>query len=263
MDIQPSVESNLPYDPNSISRLDFAVVCMPHTEFATHMTIYPGTQTWPPFGDKGHFFLSLGLHRGGKKLGEYHTQCVDEMGIIEIDIADLLKTYNAGDDSIIMVEYHHAKDVPVELYFSHTHLASKAYVSYPGLAFMGDDIFINVHAEQLENTIFWPGLMLQEGFGASAVVVNPFKLPLHYQLSLYMPDGERLQSKVFKARPFRYQRHNIEELFPEAIEVIKADGGRCSLCIAAQYKLVAYYMISDKKSGAITTLDHFHSYCMY
>jgi hypothetical protein len=51
----------------------------------------------------------------------------------------------------------------------------------------------------------------------------------------------------------------MDELFP-GVPIVD---GEVSLCIGAQYKLVAYIIISNRSQSIISTIDHLHAYCLY
>jgi hypothetical protein len=80
----------------------------------------------------------------------------------------------------MLVDYHHAPEVPVDLYVAHIHKSTGTYVAYPGAAFVGDQLFPEVHAQQLENTLFWPAITENEVSRTSIAVVTRirFRLPI-------------------------------------------------------------------------------------
>ena len=247
---------------SSLDILEFAAPLLRHEDFSTTVSVFPGSYAWAPWGTKGEFFISFTVYDAGEKLGEIHTEFCTQDGHITVDFGQFLKHRPSRGDGAILAKYHHASDIPVELYFANVHKKTGTYLSYPSLPFMGDKLYPEQHTQQLENTMFWPGLINDHTMTASVVVVNPYKVSFSYQISLFKPDGERVQTEPLKLKPFRSSEHKIEDLFPEVRGVSAANQGAYSICIAAQYKLVAFHKIVHNQSKAITALDHLHSFCL-
>jgi hypothetical protein len=159
----------------------------------------------------------------------------------------------------MVVDFHHAKEIPVELYLSHIHRKTGAYIAYPGIGFLGDQLYPEVHAQQLENTLFWPAISEDVVSQTSLALLNPYKVSFAYQVSLFEQGLLIAQTDTMRLPPLRVVRHFTADLFPEIVLTNR----QISLCVAAQYKLVAYVIISNRDSGIISTIDHLHAYCLY
>lgn len=269
MDIEPSLNQpslnapTRPYQADQMALLNFAAPLLKPSQFETNILLHPGTQAHPPYGLFGDFFITFNVYKHGKKIIEYNSEACNEKGFLELNLNPFLDMYDDSDDQMLLVQYRHNKKVPVELYISNTHKKTGTYISYPGLPFMGDEIYVHVHAQQLENTIFWPGLSIPKDTKAGIFFVNPFGLTASYQFSLFYPNGENVQSKVFKLGKMRNRLHDIEEIFPDQKSKIDDFAGRCAVCVASQYKVVCYFMMQNKTSGAVTLFDHLHNYCLF
>ena len=256
-------ESSLKYDPTSISPLNFGSILLPSDQYISVMTNFPQGNCNKSWGEKADFFISCSVFQKGKKLGCLHGKyCNQDGGYTTFNFDDLLRFYDHSVSGLIYTQFYHTSTVPVEIYFSHIHKKTGQYIAYPGLAFMGDEIYLDTHTTQLENTLFWPGVVATEENEISLIVLNPYKLSYSYQISLYHPDGKREQTQVFRVKPLDTQTHTIKECFPESFQAIIKNNIGYSLCIAAQYKVVAYVAIKDLHSDCYTTIDHLHSYTM-
>ena len=259
MVMQPS----LTYDPEQVNMVRFASFLLPTKEYRTILTNFPGTNCASSFGDKGNFFLKHKLYSGGKLVYEYSSYCLDQDGYLEGNLDDMTSFLGENVDGILITEYHHAKSIPVELYFSHIHRESGAYLAYPASIYMGEVLFPDVHAFELENTLFWPGLSNLKQNEISVVVLNPYHTSFLYQTSLFMPDGSKSQTKVLKIPPYSHRVLKVEELFPKEHKEIEEKDGQSSLCVAAQYKVLCYVLFKNRDTGVITSIDHLHRYCLY
>lgn len=258
MDSQPP----LAWDPQIMSMLRFASYLLPTDQYSTVMVNFPGTNCIPHFQSHGDFYHSFQFWVEGKKVADLHGPHCTDQGMVELHFDDVLKGVGEGLSGVVITEFYHSSKVPAEIYFAHFHKKTGQYLSYPGLPFQGDELYPEVHANQLENTLFWPGLTTNKNIGFSVMVLNPYNLAFSYQISLYRPNGERVQSEVLKLKRRRAKIHALEDLFPEYVEEVRANQGRSALCVAAQYKIVVYGLIRDVRSGVITAVDHFHNYCL-
>lgn len=242
----------------------FAGLLLDSKEFTSKITVFPGTNCLNAWGGlDGDFFISSILYVKGKRIGEIHSQHCDASGHIELDFDEFTSIYPGGVTGLILSSFHHSENIPVEMYAAHIHKATDTYVSYPSLPFMGDTLYPVTHQTQLENTLFWPGIPENEKCESLVFILNPYKLSFSYQLSLFLANGERRTSQPFKVKPFQFSSHSVREVFQLTDEDILKHQGQLSLCVAAQYKVVAYTMVRDRESKAITTIDHFHSYCLF
>lgn len=260
MDIQPPLVNDDRW--KELAALEFAAAILPSEEFTTSVNLFPGALAFPPWGTSGDFFISFTLFDGGKKLGEIHSQKCDVTGRLAVELDDFLKFCPAVKNGLIVARYRHAPSIPIELYFSHLHKPTGTYFAYPAAAFIGDKLYPEVHAQQLENTMFWPGLVTDKSLTASISILNPFKVSFAYQFTLYKPDGQRVQTQPLRIKPYRSEEHRLEDLFPEVRAISSEDQGKYAICVAAQYKVVAYHLIRHNESNAITGLDHLHTYCL-
>jgi hypothetical protein len=258
LDLQPPLK--VPYDAESLAVLDFAAFLLPRRDYSTIMTVFPGALALDNWSHHGDFFISFDVYGEGKKLGQIHTKHCDENGYLQIDFQELTRLYDPNLTGLLIGHYHHHQRVPIEMYFSHIHLKSGTYLAYPASVFIGNKLFAHVYAEQLDNTLFWPGVSVHENFETGIMIANPFQVPLSFQMSLFVSGSERLQSKIFKVRPYRFETYLLEDVFPGSSEIIKQNQGKCGICVAAQYKVVAYVVIRHRESGAYTTMDHLHTY---
>jgi hypothetical protein len=254
--------SPLPYNTGAQSQLKLACLILPANQYATVLNLFPGNNAHPPWGAQGSFFFSATIYIQGHPTGRLHSPCVSESGNIRVNFDELTDLLPVSAQSLGIVELHHAHDIPVEVYLSHIHRHTGVYVAYPATAFVGDQLAPTVHTQQLENTLFWPGLMTTEYTESCVTVLNPFEVPMGFQVHLLRGDGQRNQSQPLRLKPFETVLLALEELFPGAVKPGAAEEN-ISLCVAAQYKLIAYMVMRDRATGVISTIDHLHTYCLY
>jgi hypothetical protein len=250
----------LKYDTSRIDTLRFASYILPPAEYVTKLLNFPITNCHEPYGLKGDFFLSLHLYQGGEKFSRLDLPMCNEQGFFEFDFEGIFKLLTPSKPAIMIAHYSHDKDIPVELYLSNIHRKSGTYLAYPTLSFMGDVLYPSFHATQLENTLFWPGLPPSDQVDAELIIVNPYNLKLEYQVSLYVGEKKFAQSVVLAEAPYSASTIKLSELFTQEYPEAIASGGDSSVCIGAQYKLVAFMSMRHRETNIITTIDHLHTY---
>lgn len=251
-------ESSLKVGASGLSTLRFAGLFLPPGQFATTILQFPSTNCVGRFGREGRFCIDFTVYQEGQKRFTVYSYEVNAEGSLEVDFG-WSNRFLPDQYSLMLVDYHHAPEVPVDFYVAHIHKSTGTYVAYPGAAFIGDQLFPEVHAQQLENTLFWPAITENEVSRTSIAVVNPYKISFAYQVSLFTRGKLLAQTETQRVAPFRVVRHFMDELFP-GVPIVD---GEVSLCIGAQYKLVAYIIISNRSQSIISTIDHLHAYCLY
>jgi len=258
VDSQSSV--GLKYDPKRMDVLRFASYILPPAQYQTKLLNFPITNCHEPYGTAGEFFLTLNIYQAGERFARVDLPVCNQDGFLEFDFDNLFDLLSPKSPAIMIAQYNHDKDIPVELYLSNTHRASGTYLAYPTLSFMGDVLYPEFHATQLENTLFWPGLPTNEEIEAEMVVVNPYKLNFEYQLSIYLNDQRCSQSPAFSVDAYSARTHILSEVFRDDYASLVAAGGEASVCIGAQYKVVAFMSMRNRVSNIITAMDHLHTY---
>ena len=258
MDSESSL--NLDYDPKRIDILRFASYMLPFKEYQTKLLNFPITNCHEPYGLEGDFFLTFSFYRKGEKFARLDLPVCKQNEFHEFNFDEILSVSESEDPVIMIAHYSHEKAVPVELYLSNIHRKTGTYLAYPTISFMGDVLYPSFHDTQLENTLFWPGLPPSEKIDAQLVVVNPYKLTMEYQISLYLHDRRRAQSEVLAVGAYSASVHSISELFPDEYRECLVHGGSASVCISAKYKVVAIMTLKNRESGIITAVDHLHTY---
>jgi hypothetical protein len=256
------MQSPLAVITDSLSKLQFTGPLLPLTEYTTVITNFPGTNCFAPYGETGSFFLDLRVYSEGKQVWEYNTLHTNESGVLQIDFDHFLPRSQRNIDGIIIADFTHSKSIPMELYITHAHRKSGAYVAYPSAMFIGDEIYPEVHTSEMENTLFWPGLASSPQIQHAITILNPFHVPYHYQLALIVGQEVVARTNSTKVKPFHYRTEVIEESFLEHLAQIQAENGKASICVTGQFKILANMVIRHISSGVITTIDHLHRYGM-
>jgi len=260
MDLQPHLE----YDPALTNVLNYGGFLLPSDKYHTLVNNFPATHCNWHWDLKGHFFLSYTVYQDAKRVAGFHSECVSESGFFDINLAEMLSFYDEQLEGLVVIEYYHPKTIPPDLYFSHIHKHSQSYSAYPALPFAGDVVHDpQIRVDQLENALFWPGVINNEAIKTSVKVVNPYKIPFQYQVSLYRNNHVRVQTGVLKVNRRSVATHSIDELFPQYCDELASSKGDFSVCVSSQFKVLAYAQIESRKLGIVTTIDHFHRFCMY
>jgi hypothetical protein len=236
-------------------------IVLPSDEYKTTFSNFPGSNCTPSRKLHGSFYSTLSYYSNGKKYGEISVRKCNENGFLEAECDDLADIIGQKLDGILVMETRHPTNVPLDMYMFHTHRKTGIYVSYPIATFMGNRIGQTGHLQQMENTLFWPGLISNKHSESCVTVMNPYSVNMSYQFSIYLQSGERIQSGVFKTKSLSYSTYHMDEVFP-VIKELPLQDGKISLCISGQYKLVCYFMIRNRITGTYSTIDHFHTYCL-
>jgi hypothetical protein len=252
MDIKSSVEN--------LDVLNFASPLLRRKEYSSAITHFPGSLCFKPYGLTGDFKLTQRVYVKGKLIASFHSNQVNEHGVIQIDLEDVTSMLDGDEEGLILNEYYHTKDVPIELYISHFNKKTLSYLSYPGLAYMGETIFPEFHARLMESTQFWPGVLSDEISSCSVMLLNPYDLPYSVQFSLILPDGQRVINDPRKIPAKHTRTFDVDDMFPNHLEFLRTNKGLSAICVTGQYKIAAYGIIRSRISGDITTIDHLHTY---
>lgn len=236
---------------------------LPTDEFRTVFTNFPGANCTPQRAPTGEFFSTISLYRAGKKEAEFAMRRCNESGVLHADIDDVASLKGENLDGILVMEHRHPEQIPLDMYMFHTHRKTGIYVSYPIATYMGNKIYGGAPGQvlQMENTLFWPGVISNDHSESCVAVLNPYNVNLSYQFTIFGRAGKRAQSEVFRTKSLSYAHHRVEELFPDICHSSEQDG-RISLCIAGQYKLICYFMLRNRRTGTYSTIDHMHTYCI-
>jgi len=232
--------------------------------YATEINYYPGQNCLSRWAEKGRFYGDLYAYENGKVVFQYAIKSCDESGSLSMNSDEIYKVLGHDFEGLGILELRHPVNIPIDLYISHAHKKTGVYVAIPPAPFMGDQIYTTSHALQLENSLLWPGIVETAILESCLRVMNPFDVPFQYQLLLMGQDGRRYQTDIKKLKSHFATLHTIADLFPEQIAEIRADPNQTfSLCISAQYKICAQFVIREKTTGIFTNVDHLHPYCMF
>ncbi|MEO6096907.1 MAG: hypothetical protein ABIW76_15020 [Fibrobacteria bacterium] len=249
-------------DPTDGSSVLMQAGYLPDTsEYTTTIRHFPGTNAHLPWGTHGRFSFEVEVFENGVKIGSDRTPECDESGSLEMDIGALAERCGRPVNGMYVVKYRHAKEIPVEVYAFHVHKASGTYVSCNIIPFIGDQLYPTVHTDQMENTLFWPGLIPETDSESHLVVVNPYDENMGFQVHAMGAAGVLARTAVLHIKPFRAATFPLPELFFECEAEIRAAKGKVSFCVSSQYKLIAYMMFKSR-GQVMSMMDHLHNFCL-
>lgn len=229
-------------------------------EYSTFIRHFPGINAHPPWGTHGTFYFEVKIYENGLLIATGRSGTTDEKGNLYLDVSEAAERCGHPVEGMFVVEYHHAKDIPVELYAFHVHKTTGTYVSCNITSFIGDSLYPTVHSDQMENTLFWPGMIAGTDNEAHILVVNPYDVNMGFQAHMISDGGVRTSTEMMNVKPKRAKELPLGRLFSEFQEGIRASNGRISICVSSQYKLVAYIMF--KSGNVMSMVDHLHTFCL-
>ena len=259
MDSQPSI--NVPDEAN-LNTVLLAGYLPSTKEYSTEIRQYPGNNAHAPWGSHGIFNFEIKFYENGLQVASAHSPTCDEKGFLHMDLGAVAEQCGHPMKGMFVIEFHHTKDIPVELYAFHIHKSTGTYVSCNVSPFIGDILYPTVHSDQMENTIFWPGLVAGTDNETHIVVVNPYDVSMGFQVHLIGDGGVRERTKIQHLKAKYGEEFPLAGFFPDLEEKIRATNGKLALCISAQYKLVAYVMFKNRGSQIMSMVDHLHTFCL-
>jgi hypothetical protein len=231
-------------------------------EYSTFIRHFPGINAHAPWGTRGNFHFEVKVYENGLHVASGRSGDADEKGELHMDLGEVAERCGRPVKGMFVVEYHHAKDIPVELYAFHVHKATGTYVSCNITSFIGDKLYPTAHSDQMENTLFWPGMITGTDNETHLVVVNPYDVKMGIQAHLIGPGPARASTGIVHVKPMRAEEFPLTGLFPEGDAGPADREGRVSICVSSQYKLVAYVMFKSKARQVISMVDHLHNFCL-
>lgn len=258
MDSQPSLD----LDPAATSILFLGGHLPPTDQYATFIHLFPGNNAHAPWGTRGRFRFEATIFVEGKEVGKVRSPVCDESGNIRVELNAAAESGGGPVKGMFLVEYHHAKEIPVEVYAFHIHKATGTYVSCNITPFIGDKLFPEVHSSQMENSVFWPGIVADEDNEPMAVVVNPYDVSMGFQIHLVAPSGPAARTGTLRLKGKTSEEFPLCRLFEDFERDIRRRNGEYSFCVSSQYKLIAYFMLRNRTHKVIAMMDHLHNFCL-
>ncbi|MDB5104284.1 MAG: hypothetical protein JWP91_1973 [Fibrobacteres bacterium] len=249
-------------DPESMSMVMLGGYLPPTDQYSTFIHLFPGNNAHAPWGTSGHFHFEVTVYVGGKETGRIASPICDEKGNIRVELNPAAEGPGKAVKGMFVVHSHHAREIPVEVYAFHIHKATGTYVSCNITPFIGDQLYPAVHSDQMENTLFWPGIIADQDNDPYSILVNPYDVAMGYQIHLITPEGETVHGESLKLRPKQSIEHSICGMFERYEADIRKRNGRYSFCVSSQYKLVTYFMLKNKPHQVIAMMDHLHNFCL-
>ncbi len=238
----------------------YAGLLPPNEAYVTESLIFPGMNARDPFDLKGSFNFVCKVMSAGRELIRTESFSCDEKGHVVINLDACLKKADAAAASFSIVEVESSSNIPVSFYFAHIHRATGLYCASPAMAFMGDLIYPQFHTNLLENTLFWPGLPSGSDTEFRLAVANPYDIPMSFEVTVWHNIHGQCGGGVRKVSPGDCAWISVDDLTPDSW---RDEEGPASLCVSAQFKLVAWMAMVSRSTGIITSADHLHAYRLH
>lgn len=238
--------------------MHYGFLVPPSEDYVTQLISFPGTNAHEPWGLHGSFRLGARLYSKGAEVAVVDALTCDERGSLRLDFETPLKAMHRGFSGFGILLLESDGSIPVEIYLSHIHRKTGVYFAYPALMFMGDLLYPHAHIEQMENSMFWPGFPMSRQMEFRLVVLNPNSVPMSFEITLWHNQGGRHLDEVRRVGPYDSAWFSLDELAPAAWSSLPEAG--CSLCVTAQYKLLAYMVLVNRRTGILSSADHLHPY---
>ena len=247
---------------DSLDVLMLAGYLPPVQEYATIIRHFPGSYAHSPWGNEGLFLFSVDIFDNGLQVGHVQSEVCTEQGYLQAELGTAHDHWGLAENSIFIMQYRHAKEIPVDVYAFHIHRKTGTYISSNLTPFIGEKLFPTCHTDQMENTLFWPGVISNEENETVVTLINPYNLSLGVQVHLIASSGEVTLAPPINLKSHTTKTLNIADLFPQKIRSLREGQETFSLCLAGQYKLVACIMIKNRSENIISMMDHLHTYCL-
>lgn len=246
-----------PVSSTAFQRTLYAGVLPPHRDYITEAFVFPGANARDPWEMEGNFRFKCRVISAGKELAQTASQSCDERGFVLVKLEDCMKGLTEPGDSYAVMEIECDANIPIGFYFAHIHRKTGIYYPAPALQFMGDLIYPHAHTEQLENSLFWPGLPQTSNTEFRLAIINPYDVPMSVEATAWHNIAGHATSGVRRVSAHECLWLSLDEWIPASW---RADDTPVSICISAQFKLVAWMVMVNRSSGIITSTDHLHAY---
>lgn len=245
----------------SSARIHYGCLIPSVADYFTQLMIFPGSNARKPWGLHGAFTLGGTVFTKGNPETVIATRSCTEEEHLKLDFETPLKALGKDASGFGVLALDSAGGIPVEIYLSHIHRKTGVYFAYPALMFMGDLLYPHAHIERLENSMFWPGFPAWEDTEFKLVMMNPFDLPMAAEITLWNNREGKHHVGVRRVSPRECLWVSMDEIMPAAWQV--QNDPACSLGVTAQFKLLAYMVMINRRTGIITSADHLHPYQLF
>jgi hypothetical protein len=243
---------------DSPNRVHYGCLIPPSVDYFTQLILFPGSNAHKPWGLRGRFSLGGSVFVKGNEAAVIAPQACDERGHLELDFEAPLRAAGQNVEGIGVLALESAGGIPVEIYLSHIHRKTGVYFAYPALMFMGDTLYPYFHVSQLENSMFWPGFPSGPDTEFRLMVLNPYKVPMSAEITLWHNRKGRHSVGVRRISPHDRLCLSMDDAMPAGW---RADGDSAvSLGVTTQFKIMAYMVTVNRRTGIITSADHLHPY---
>lgn len=248
-------------DATSSATIHYGCLIPSSKEYFTQLMIFPGSNARKPWGSHGVFTLSGNVYSKDQSPTPIAAQSCTEEGHLKLDFESPLKATGRDVNGFGVLALESKGGIPVEIYLSHIHRKTGVYFAYPALMFMGDLLYPHAHVERLENSMFWPGFTSWQDTEFRLVLLNPFGLPMAVEINLWHNKHGRHAVGVRRVSAHDCLWISLDDVMPASWP---EDGdGAVSLGATAQFKLLAYMVMVNRKTGIISSVDHLHPYQLY
>lgn len=243
------------------ARLHYGCLIPSFEDYFTQLMIFPGSNAHEPWGLHGTFKLGGSVYSKGNPPAVIPPQSCTERDHLKLDFETPLKAVGRNVDGFGVLSMEATGGIPVEIYLSHIHRKTGVYFAYPALMFMGDLLYPHAHIEMLENSMFWPGFPSLEDTEFRLVALNPFDVPMAVEVTLWHNQNGRHDAGVRRISAHECLWISVDELLPAGWRT--GGDGAASLGVTAQFKLLAYMVAVNRRTGIITSADHLHPYQLF
>ena len=102
----------------------------------------------------------------------------------------------------------------------------------------------------------WPGIAANAEYATSVLLLNYHPRPTALRFDLFAPSGRLVQSETLSIDARLPHTFDLEQHVPGARELLQREGGFGSLRIWSAYKLPAFVLIRNRRTGVTTSFDH-------
>lgn len=207
------------------------------------------------------FKMEIKFFHKGNFLGSFHSKTISNSEILRVNAGEALAQIGASEcDGIAEVivsgegEWSEKRRIKCifDVWMETFSEDGKFRVVGPTGQFVGSNRVRVISNNAVET---YPGVPVAGQFVTDALLMNPYTIPIFYQVTAFNSQGQRLDSirRVVERQHYVYEP--LEKLLPGLAQHAGADQ-IVSLMFTSKFKLISYCLFRESRSGVVTALDH-------
>jgi hypothetical protein len=102
----------------------------------------------------------------------------------------------------------------------------------------------------------WPGIAASDQYATSILLLNYHPRPTKLRFDVFSPSGRELRSETLTIDARMPATFELESVVPEALPLLKGEGGFGSLRVWSAYKLPGFVLMRNRQTRVVSSFDH-------